>query len=382
MKKLQYIGMILLGICLFAIGGCKETEDVKIVIDTVEDGMHLTASVQKIVLSQEKMDEPAITFKWDPAQARKNNGTLTYYFKLGLPGFTKAIDKIKIEPGVSEYSISNYDLNILAYGKLGVPYGSTVQLEAEIIAWSEGDYFVMPEVSATKFTVTTFSIAPVNLYLVGSANLKGADLKNGLKLTEVVEGRDIGNKYQWEGNLQAGTFKFVNSLNENKGSWSMGKTSSELVQNVSAAGTDVEFEVKKPGLYSIILNKSTREIIYGYKGFSHVWGVGLGIGVAWSMPSSTEFKWDARNPGIFTLECTTQANQDFKLPYNDQSQGWGCPFLRPMVANANIMTDNRLQATPAGYGNDLKWLITADQAGKCLITIDAFNETITLKKLN
>ena len=100
------------------------------------------------------------------------------------------------------------------------------------------------------------------------------------------------------------------------------------------------------------------------------------------MPSSTEFKWNANNPSIFTLECTTQANQDFKLPYEDQSSGWGCPFLRPIVANANIWNDNRLQATPAGYGSDLKWLVTKDQAGKCLLTIDAYNETITLKKIS
>jgi hypothetical protein len=381
MNKLQNIIMILLSSCLIALNSCDEGEDVKIVLDTVPDGMHLTASAEEIVLSQEKMDEPAVTFKWDPAQPRMNNGAITYYFKLGLPGFTKAIEKIKIDPGVYEYSISNYDLNIMAYSKLGVGYGSTAQLEAEIIASSDGDYFVKPEISTTKFVVTTFAITPVNLYLVGSANPKGPDISNGIKLTEIVEGRDIGVKYKWEGNLQVGTFKFVNSLIEDKGSWSMGTTSSELVQNTTSSNSDIEFTVTKAGLYSIILNKKDREIIYGYKGFSHVWGVGLGIGIAWSMPSSAEFNWDPRKPGIFTLQCTTQANQDFKLPYNDQSQGWGCPFLRPLNANANIWEDNRLQATPAGYGADLKWLIKPEQAGRCLLTIDAYNETITLTKL-
>lgn len=380
MNKIKSIIIVLLGSCLFTLNSCKEGEDVKIVLDSVEDGMHLTPSAEEVILSQEKMDEPAITFKWDPAQTRKNNGTITYYFKLGLSGFTKAIDEIQLEPGVNEYSISNYDLNIMAYSKLGVSYGSTAEMEAEIIAWSDGDYFVKPEISTTKFVVTTFAIAPVNLYLVGSANPKGPDISNGIKLTEIVEGRDIGVKYQWEGNLQEGTFKFVNSLIEDKGSWSMGANSTELVQNATASGSDAEFTVTKSGLYSIILNKNDREIIYGYKGFSHVWGVGLGIGIAWSMPSSAEFSWDAHNPSIFTLECTTQANQDFKLPYNDQSQSWGCPFLRPINANANIWEDNRVQATPAGYGNDLKWLITPDQAGKCILTIDALNMTITLVK--
>ncbi len=381
MNKLYNIFVILLSSCFFLLNSCDEGEDVKIVLDSVTDGMQLTPSATDIILSQEKMDDPAITFKWNPAQTRKNNGTLTYYFKLGLPGFTKAIDKITIDAGASEYSISHYDLNLLVHNKLGVNYGNKVQLQAEIVAWSDGDYFVKPEISMTLFNVTTFEIAPVNLYLVGSANPKGSAVNNGIKLNEIIEGRDIGNQYQWEGELNVGTFKFVNSVTEDKGSWSKGASANQLAQNPTVSSSDVEFTVTKAGLYSIILKKSTKEIIYGYKGFSHVWGVGLGIGIAWSMPSSTEFSWDARNPSIFTLQCTTQANQDFKLPYNDQGQGWGCPFLRPFVANANIAADNRVQATPAGYGDDLKWLITADQAGKCLLTIDAYNETITLKKL-
>lgn len=153
-----------------------------------------------------------------------------------------------------------------------------------------------------------------------------------------------------------------------------------MVKNETVSSSDAEFTVEKAGLYSIILDKKNLSIVHGYKGFSHIWGVGLGIGIAWSMPSSTEFSWDPNNPSIFTLECTTQANQDFKLPYNDQSAGWGCPFLRPVNANANISNDNRVQATPAGYGDDLKWLITGEQAGECILTIDAFNMSISLVK--
>jgi hypothetical protein len=339
--------------------------------------MKLAANAEEILLLQEKMDETALSFTWDPAQTRKNNGLIKYFFKLGLPGFSKATDTIAIEAGVFEYSISHYDLNMLVYSELGISFGSNVQLEAEIIAQSEGDFFVKPEISTTKFMVTTFEVAPVNLYLVGSANPGGAEIEKGIKLTEIISGRDIGNKYQWEGVLQAGTFKFVNSTSEDKGSWSKGATEATLVRDAAT-----EFTVNKPGLYSIVLDKASGEIIHGFKGFNHVWGVGSGIGIAWSMPSSTEFKWDARTPNLFTLECNTQAGQDFKLPYNDQSSGWGCPFLRPVEGNANIGVDNRVHASPGGFNPDNKWLITADQAGKCLLTIDALNETITLVKLD
>lgn len=376
MNKLTHILFILLSLCLFSLNSCKEEGDVKITLDTVEDGMHLTVNEPKMDLSQDKMEETALKFTWGDAQARKNNGTVTYAFRLGLPGFTSATDTIRIPAGVKEYSISHYDLNMLIYSKLGQAYGSTSQLEAEIIAYSEGDFYVKPEISTVKFLVTTFKVAPVNLYLVGTANPNGAETAKGIKLTEIIEGRNIGNKYQWEGVLQEGTFKFVNSTVEDKGTWTKGDSETKIVANGNA-----EFTVNKPGLYSIILDKSTGEIIHGYKGFNHVWGVGSGIGIAWSMPSSAEFTWDAHTPNIFTLECNTQANQDFKLPYNDQGAGWGCPFLRPVNGNASIWDDNRVQATPGGFNPDNKWLITAEQAGHCLLTIDALNETITLEKL-
>ncbi|MFV0377037.1 MAG: SusE domain-containing protein [Mangrovibacterium sp.] len=378
MKKINF-NPIVLAISLLIMSSCSDDNDVRIVIDSVTDGMHLTANVAEITLSQELMDEPALTFSWSPAQERKNKGQITYYFKLGLSGLSPAISKIEIEDGVSEYSISHFDLNSMLHG-LGVSFGSTEEIEAEIIAWSEGDYFVKPELSTTKVTVTTFKITPVNLYLVGSANPAGQNLTDGIKLTEIVEGKNIGNNYEWQGLLQAGTFKFVNSTIDDAGSWSKGTSETAMVKNETASSSDAEFTVEKAGLYSIILDKKNLSIVHGYKGFSHIWGVGLGIGIAWSMPSSTEFAWEPNHPGIFTLECTTQANQDFKLPYNDQSAGWGCPFLRPVNANANISNDNRIQATPAGYGDDLKWLITADQAGECILTIDAFNMSISLVK--
>lgn len=373
---------MLLGCCLFLLGSCGEEEDVKIVLDTVEDGMKLSANVDEITLSQDLMDETAITFQWNPAQERENNGKTTYFFKLGLPGLTTAIDKIEIEEGVFEYSISHFDLNAMLYSKLGMNYGSTTEIEAEIIAWTEGDYFVAPEISSTKIIVTSFDITPVNLYLVGSANPKGSTVSDGIKLTEVVEGKNIGDNYEWEGTLQEGTFKFVNSLDEDKGSWSKGESSTDLLANETVNDSDPEFTVIKSGLYSIIINKSDLQIVHGYKGFSHVWGVGLGIGVAWAMPSSAEFSWDASKPGIFTLECETQANEGFKLPYSDQSGGWDSPFLRPMEADVNIWEDNRLQATASGYNPDLKWLITEEQAGRCRLVIDAYAETITLEKID
>lgn len=379
MKKIN-IKILLLGYCLFLLGSCGEEEDVRIALDTVEDGMELSANVEEITLSQDLMDETAITFQWNQAQERDNNGKITYYFKLGLPGLTTAIEKIEIEESVFQYSISHFDLNAMLYSELGMNYGSTTEIEVEVIAWTEGDYFVDPEISTTKVIVTSFEITPVNLYLVGSANPKGSAVSDGIKLTEVVEGKNIGDNYEWEGILQEGTFKFVNSLDEDRGSWSKGESSTNLVENETANDSDLEFTVTKAGLYSIIINKSELEIVHGYKGFSHVWGVGLGIGVAWVMPSSAEFSWDAGSPSIFTFECEAQANESFKLSYNDQSNGWGCPFLRPMADSVNIWEDNRVQATPSGYSPDFKWLITEELAGDCILTIDAYNMTISLKK--
>jgi hypothetical protein len=159
-----------------------------------------------------------------------------------------------------------------------------------------------------------------------------------------------------------------------------------LVQNTNKQQFGYRISVTKAGLYSIILNKKDREIIYGLKGFSHVWGVGLGIGIAWSMPSSAEFYWDPRKPGIFTLQCYTQANQDFKLPYNDQSRAGVVRFFVRFNANQILWEDNRFAGNSCRICADLKWLIKPEQAGRCLLRSmiqrnDNINKT-RIKNLN
>ncbi|MDR1155726.1 MAG: SusE domain-containing protein [Bacteroidales bacterium] len=153
--------LLVLGIVL-CFPGCKDQDDYTITIDTVADGMHLAVSAEEIVLSEDRLDETAITFTWGEAQPRANHGVITYYFKLGLPGFPQAMEKVEMAPGVFTYSISHWDLNVLAFS-VGIPYGSTAQLEAEVIASSdEGEFFVKPEISITTFTLTTLPIGTLD----------------------------------------------------------------------------------------------------------------------------------------------------------------------------------------------------------------------------
>jgi hypothetical protein len=153
--------LLVLGIAL-CFPGCRDQDDYSITIDTVADGMHLTVSAEEIVLSEDRLDETAVTFTWGEAQSRANHGVITYYFKLGLQGFTQATEKVEMAPGVFTYSISHWDLNGLAFS-VGIPYGSTAQLEAEVIASSEeGEFFVKPEISATTFTLTTLPIGTLD----------------------------------------------------------------------------------------------------------------------------------------------------------------------------------------------------------------------------
>lgn len=381
-KSLLYsIVMSLLAVSLFI--SCDE-KDERISIDMVEDNMSLAVNAEDIILSQELMNDVAVTFTWNKAQERINNGEITYYFKLGLPGFTKSIDKIEIDKDVFTYSINHFDLNLMLYGKFGIPYGSTTELEAEIIAVSEGDFFVKPEISKVMFNVTSFEIAPVNLYLVGTANPNGSGSDKGIKLTEIIEGRDIGNKYEWIGQLQAGSFKFVNSTIEDKGSWSMGDNDKTLISNSSESSSDKQFTVQKTGKYSIIINKANNEIIYGYKGVSDIWAVGTGLGVPWDMSGPKKFTWDSKTPHIFTFHCTTRKGEQFKLPFEDISRGWDSPFIRPLKGqDGNIWEDNKIQLTYPGdhaYSSDWKWLITEEQAGDCIVTINMLDETISLVK--
>ncbi|MDR2449929.1 MAG: discoidin domain-containing protein [Prevotellaceae bacterium] len=383
--------LLLLG-TLLCFSGCRDQDDFSITIDTVEDGMHLAVNAEEIVLSQDLLDDPAVTFTWGEAQPRANNGVITYYFKLGLPGFTKAIEKIEMAPGVFTYSLSHWNLYTLLHNELEIPLGSGAQLEAEVIASSdEGEFFVKPEISTATFNVVTFEIVPTPLYLVGSANPDGE--ANGIKLTELTgEGKDFGNRYEWVGELQAGTFLFVNSLTGDEGSWSKGASEQDLVENSAGSAAGQGFTVERPGLYSILIDKRAGEIIHGYKGFGGIWAFGSGLTGSWNWNFSEAplFSWDPRSPHLFTLACTipdaSVTDREFKLlcVYHDEDNpaDWGdiLYLLHSEVNGVNIWDDNRVRVMwhgEEGSKGDTKW-ITDPAVGPCTVTVDAYNMAIYL----
>ncbi|MFA6813447.1 MAG: SusE domain-containing protein [Bacteroidaceae bacterium] len=265
MKKIYWSLLLLIVVVLT---GCNSEQEYY-AVDTVQDGMLLSVSKDTVSLSQNQPDETAVTFSWNSAQVRKNNGITTYYIKIGLASDTMATaTKVELTEslyqyadGAYQYSISNWDLIEIVHN-LGINYGVAAKLKAEIIAESDGDYYVKPEISTVEVVVNTFKLTPVNLYLVGTANPYGSELSNGIKLTEVIEGKVFGNKYEWEGYLQAGTFKFVNSKTENNGSWSMGANSTTLQENATSSSSDTEFSIAQSGVYSISLNKDELKVTY------------------------------------------------------------------------------------------------------------------------
>ena len=358
--------------------GC-ENQDYAITIDTVADGMHLAVSAEEVALSQDLMDETAVTFTWGEAQPRANNGVLTYYFKLGLPGFTTAIEKIKIDPGVFTYSLSHGDLNVLAH-HVGIPYGDAAQLEAEIIASSEdGEFFVKPEISTVLFNVTTFILGvpvPPTLYLVGSANPAGPAINNGFALTN----GSVSGEFLWAGQLQAGSFKFVNALAGDISSWSKGLSDSELAPNFTASDADVEFTIPAPGLYSIYINMDENEIIYGVKRWRGIWGMGPGANNPnWDLPSSAELTYDYRRPGVFTLEVVAEQEKLFQFIYDRQDLGWGSPFICAPSSWHNVWDSNNsiILRPTEGSGNSWVFHSAYGTLGPGVLTIDANAETIS-----
>jgi hypothetical protein len=373
--------LLVLGI-LACFPGC-ENKDYAITIDTVADGMHLAVSAEEVALSQDLMDETAVTFTWGEAQPRANNGVITYYFKLGLPGFTTATEKIKIDPGVFTYSLSHGDLNVLAH-HVGIPYGDAAQLEAEIIASSEdGEFFVKPEISTVLFNVTTFILGvpvPPTLYLVGSANPAGAAISNGFALNN----GSVSGEFLWAGQLQAGSFKFVNALAGNISSWSKGLSDSELQANFTAGDADLEFTIATAGLYSIYINMDAAEIIYGVKRWNGIWGMGPGANNPnWDIPTppNAEFTYDYRRPGVFTLEVVADRSELlFNFIYDRQDWGWGSPFLTAPSSWHNVWdSNNSLVLNASGNGNGNPWVFHSAYGtlGPGVLTIDANAETIS-----
>lgn len=365
MEKYKITLLFLLSIFLFA---CNNDDNIEVSTDTLT----LQASSDTLLLAEERANETAVTFTWNKGRDVGAENTVVYIFRLDIYGsdFKTSTEPIEIEAdGELSVSYSHKELNDLIIKKWGYYAGDDVKLQARVVAKVTGPKFVYPEISTVDIEAKTYIVAPKPLYLIGDATSAGFDPTKVIKLTE----EEIGVFYHWKGTMTSGSFKFITTVGQLLPSLNKGTDSNTLVERKAQSDPDNMFTISRNGTYAIALFREELRIVYKFVPYPNVWLIGNATSAEWSIDNALEMKWDPKNPNIFTFEGDLKGGE-LKLP---TMKDWSAATFRPLVADGSIHEEG-VQVYQGG--DDLKWKINDNEAGKYKITLDTENMKIKFEK--
>ncbi|MDR1381372.1 MAG: SusF/SusE family outer membrane protein [Tannerella sp.] len=355
----------LLLLLLFA--ACKEDYYEHFTVETPEDVMNIKPSAEAVVLEENRKEQIALTFEWGDAADRGPGTELTYYFKMDVANnnFQTATPKRKLDANQRSAGFTHEELNSLIVDLWKKMPGETVELEAEVIAdVTVYPVYMKPEVSKTTVMVTSYAIAPVNLYLTGSATPAGAITLNVLSFNK---------EYTWKGDLEAGNFKFILNRNDPLPSYNRGTDERTLVYRTADSDPDILFTVDRAGPHSIYVNTEEMTIAHASLPYENVWMVGDASPAGWDINNPTPMEWNMLTPELFTYEGALNVGElKFPLKKGD----WGCDYLMPAAGGAGI-DDNRVIFVPGGQP-DNKWVLK--EAGNFRIELNVIDMTVSFIK--
>ena len=347
------------------------------------DGLTLSASEETVVLNADDENAIAVTFKWTPATPIGPDYMFNYMFQMDIAGnnFASAITPVEMGDGVDSISFTAGDLYDCIVDDWGQTAGEVSMVDARIVAQVEGPKFMYPEIATTSISVRTYVPESVPLYLTGSATPAGTDLTKAIQMNEISNGRI----YTWNGQLNAGTYKFIDNLGQDYPSWERGSSDTLLVYCESAEQPGELFTIPqgREGTYSIWLSKKEMKIFTSMMTYQELYVVGDGAGTEWSADQGIVMTPDPLQPTIFTARVTLTADGEgedaFKILTQKDFNG---PTFRPTVENGSITsTDVMLTESQTP---DYKWKVSEDQNGIYDITLetDPDNLKIEFVKVN
>lgn len=354
----------ILGLFLFA---CSDDDDSPV----SGSPLQLSVSSDTLVLLEENANDVALTFNWNKGVDHPSYDTVSYIFRLDMS--TGDFTTTSTTPDTIVDFTKSYttlELNKLLLNKWKIYPGEEAILTARVVAKVDGPKFVYPEIATINIVIQGYTPTPKPLYLMGSATSAGSDVNKAIKITEV----EIGELYNWQGNLKAGGFKFITTQGKEVSSLNKGTDNTTVIERQTTSDPDNLFPVEKDGYYAISLFRENMKIDYKYIPYPNIYLVG-NAGTGWGLPADMhEFTMDPAAPNVFTLTINLNPGELKLLTKND----WGAYTFRPMVDGASIYEE-----AVQGYsgGEDKKWRVNDGEGGNCKITLDVNNMKIKFEKL-
>lgn len=171
--------------------------------DPVPETLTLTASSADIVLDEEHLTDPVLTFEWTPARQVSDDFLVTYTTKLDVVtnnfGSSTTIETVEDE-GIFSRSFTSEQLNNWANERWNLPVNKNFTLAFRVIAeYVGGETYEMPEVRTVEVNVTPIH---VDIFAADKMSIDGSSVVGGE--TEIEKTVENENLYAWYGDLQIG----------------------------------------------------------------------------------------------------------------------------------------------------------------------------------
>lgn len=171
--------------------------------DPVPETLTLTASSADIVLDEEHLTDPVLTFEWTPARQMSDDFLVTYTTKLDVVtnnfGSSTTIETVEDE-GIFSRSFTSEQLNNWANERWNLPVNKNFTLAFRVIAeYVGGETYEMPEVRTVEVNVTPIH---VDIFAADKMSIDGSSVVGGE--TEIEKTVENENLYAWYGDLQIG----------------------------------------------------------------------------------------------------------------------------------------------------------------------------------
>ncbi len=245
-------GLILLALLLF-IGGslnaCRDDFDIQI---SEGEAVALSVSASDLVLSQKSSGSTALSFSWTRGSNGATGSSISYILEMDLAGqgFASSLS-FDMGKGVFEQSFTGKELNDYIVDTWGLDPGSSVNLEARVIA-QISNAAVEDDVSEPiSLSITSYEPVSATLYFMGNAAPNGWDAS---KATPMIADPADPTTFTFQGDLNAGQLKFITVLGTFLPSYGKGEDENSLVYHTDNAVPGVNFVIPEAGKYNIKMN--------------------------------------------------------------------------------------------------------------------------------
>lgn len=315
------------------------------------------------VLDERNHGSEAVALSWTTGNNNGSGNRISYTLEIGLAGTDYVTASVPVDNATQVYSwtASVEQLNDLLR-QWNCSAGEAVQLDARVTATVAGMEGV--QTSETTFTVTPYEPVTKTLYLIGDATPNGWSADNATEMHRTDNGI-----FTWEGNLKAGSLKFITTLGQFVPSYNKGADGKMIIRN-SFDEPDEQWHIDEAHAYRVTANLLTGELsLVQTTGEMPRWDQLFFVGscTGWGFVEMTR---DALDPYLFRYgrHFTTDDQGEFKF---GTSQGWE-NMLKATQPNAPY-TDTSMEFI-SGYDPDNKWFLNASECDRAYkICVDTRN---------